>query len=657
MNLLTFFQKNQGMNNEIANNTMSMSSSSTLSSEYFDTYQTEDELKYFENMKILEFLNNKCNDIEKLVKLFQTDDTDIFNIERFQNKKIVVKGFVQSGKTNFIITAAAFFKLIGNKDIVIITRNFTDDEIQLQSRINQFVIDMKQSTIDSQGKYFINIGNASSLRRLNNQLKGKEYILFVDEVDFIDNTGTLTNLQLEKIKNKSYCFFGISATVMDPLLKVELNDTKLIVLSKPENYRGIESFIVKIIPNKNTILTRTRADPIIDDPNLYNYLNEFSLRTPYMVPLYNEYHPVDTLIRVSTAISPNRRLLCYLAERFPSIVSMFFSGGGTIELYIPNITNSIELCDGKKSILQKLTTEEGELPGVYHRFSCTSPSQIKQWLYENGGVSTYPRIITLAGQLASRCISYGASNFEICKRENKLWWHLTEMYLCASESMDQPELMQTAGRLCVATPNGDNIPLTLYVQEKVKNDLIKSYWLQEELIDRAQEHHRLNGNPLWCLIQYVKINKKKIPSKFRRLTKSKNLDYDLMETKDCDEGYPLKKYNFDKEDEIKEDVEDERKETEIELEPGLKYISKRHSNLSKSELETYDLIEEYFNENYNSGWIKREKIGKWLMKKLEITNSQAHSKLEHLIDKNSMKVDKNCIIFKKTGSRWILRKI
>ena len=641
------------MANETKNNIMSMSTIS--SSDYFDAYQTEEELKYFENMKILEFLNNKCSDIEKLIKLFQTDDSQLFNVQRFEKKKIVVKGFVQSGKTNFIITAAAFFKLIGNKDIVIITRNFTDDEIQLQSRIDQFVSDMRQSTIDSQGKYFINIGNASSLKRLNTQLKGKEYVLFIDEVDFIDNIGTLTNLQLEKIKKKSYCSFGISATVMDPLLKVELNDTKLIVLSKPENYRGIESFDVRIIPNKNMVLTRKNADPVIDDPNLSNYLNDFSLREPYMVPVYNEYHPVDTLIRVSTSISPNKRLLCYLTNRFPNIVSMFFSGGGTIELYIPNITGPIELCDGKKSILKSLTTEEGELPGLFHHFTSTSPSQIKQWLYENGGVSIYPRIITIAGQLASRCISYGASNFETCKRENKLWWHLTEMYLCTSVSMDQPELMQTAGRLCVATPNGDNIPLTLYVLEKVKNDLIKAYWLQEELIDRAQSEHRLSGTPLWCLIQYVKINKKKIPS--RRLTKCKDLDYDLMETKDYDGGYPLKKYNFDKEIEEVERKESGEEVERKESEDGLKYISKKHSNLSKSELETYDLIEEYFNENYNSGWIKREKIGKWLMKKLEITNNQAHSKLEHLIDKSNLKVDSDCIIFKKTGSRWLVRKI
>ena len=543
---------------ESKNESMTMSSIS----QYFDAYQTEEELKYFENIKILEFLNDKCSDIEKLVKLFPTDD--IFNIQRFQNKKIVVKGYVQSGKTNFIITASAFFNLIGNKDIVIITRNFTDDELQLQSRIEQFASDMRDSTIDSQGKYFINIGNPSSLKRLSSKLKGKEYILFIDEVDFVDNDGTLTNLQLEKLKKKAYCSFGISATVMDPLLKVESEDTKLIVLSKPENYRGIESFVVNLIKNKNTILTRTTADPIIDDPNLVEYLNEFAVKNPYMVSVYNEYHPVDTLIRVSTAISPNRRLLCYLADRFPLIVSMFFSGGGTIELYLPNITTPIELCDGNKSVLKPLTTEEGELTGLYHHFSCTSPSKIKQWLYENGGVSVYPRIITLAGQLASRCISYGASNFETCKRENKLWWHLTEMYLCASMSMDQPELMQTAGRLCVATPKGDNIPLTLYVQEKVRNDLIKAYWIQEELISRAQEEHRQSGEPLWLLIPFVKINYKKIPSKRRSLIKSKDYSLNENETKEDDGGYDLKTYRFETEtEEKKKDLDYDKMKNKI----------------------------------------------------------------------------------------------
>ena len=318
------------------------------------------------------------------------------------------------------------------------------------------------------------------------------------------------------------------------------------------------SFNIKTIQIKNTILSRTSADPIIDDPNLVDYLNEFAMRAPYMVPIYNEYHPVDTLIRVSTAISPNRRLLAYLAEGFPLIVSMCFSGGGTIELYLPEITTPIELCDGTKSIIKPLIVEEGELYGLYHHFSCTSPARIKQWLYENGGVLKYPRIITLAGQLASRCISYGASNFEFCKRENKLWWHLSEMYLCASSTMDQPELMQTAGRLCVATPRGDNIPLTLYVQEKVKNDLIKAYWLQEELIDRAQEEHRLNGEPLWLLIPWVKINYKKIPSKRRSLIKCKEIDYSLEEneTKGEDGGYDLKSYQYETTTEVEREIVD-----------------------------------------------------------------------------------------------------
>jgi len=514
------------------------------------------------NTRVISFLLQKCPDLQKLFALIpklNEESKGEFEFESFKNKNIIVKGFVQSGKTNFIISTSALFNIIGNKNIVIITRNSTDDELQLKNRLNYFDNEMKNISVEFINEkiksVFIDIGHP---RRIKNLLKTlsktqKEYVLFIDEVDFMDSIDTKTTEQLSKLKEKAYCIFDVSATVMDPILKTE--ETNLIILSKPENYRGIESFVINTLPNKSLYLIKKISNPIIEDNNLENYLNDFSTREPYFVPIYNEYHPVDTLIRVSKAIDANKRLLCYIANKFLTIPCMFYSGRGSIELYLPNIKVPIELADGNKSKIIKLQTETKleRLAGTYHSFSKTSPSYIKQWLYENGGVSIYPRIITLAGDLASRCISYGASNFEQCKKENKLWWHLTEMYLCASSSMDQPELIQTAGRLCVATPRGDNVPLTLYTTKEVEKDLVKAYWLQEELIDRANRQYS-ETSPLWRLIQEIPIYNGKIPTKKRSLTKKMNYELNDVITKD-DGGYEFELYE-NKEQEMDSDTID-----------------------------------------------------------------------------------------------------
>lgn len=529
--------------------------------------------------KVFRFLLQKCPDLQKLFELFnnfvKNEDENIveskvehklvetkverefFNTDNFKNKKVIVKGFVQSGKTNFIISASALFNFFGNKNIVIITRNSTDEQIQLLNRVKQFNTEVK-STLNTDGDFlsnskniFIEIGNPSRIKKITKLMikKKKDYILFIDEVDFMDTSDTKTTEELLKLKENAYSYFGVSATIMDSILKTE--DTELVILSKPENYRGIESFITRTLPNKNSVLTKKISDPIIEDDNLEDYLQEFSTKTPYFVPIYSDYHPVDTLIRVSRALDPNRRLLSYISKQYPNIPCMLYCGGGSIELYLPNITTPIKLPDGQKSKIGQLKTENEreKFEGIYHFFTSTSPSYVKEWLYENGGVGLYSHIITLAGQLASRCISYGASNFDKCKVENKLWWHLTEMYLCASNSTDQPELMQTAGRLCVSTPRGDNIPLTLYSTKEVEKDLVKAYWLQEELIDRANSrvHDITNDKPYWKLIQEIPIYNGKIPMKSRSLTKKVEYDLNQVETKN-DGGYDFTEYKFDLEE-------------------------------------------------------------------------------------------------------------
>jgi hypothetical protein len=168
---------------------------------------------------------------------------------------------------------------------------------------------------------------------------------------------------------------------------------------------------------------------------------------------------------------------------------MYYQGSrksGQVTVHLKREENPIALSNGCKSrIIKKLPLTKGVLTGTFHVFMDASPALVKEYLKKNGGSSKYKRIITMAGNMAARCQSFGAADFGDCLANGTLAWHHTEMYLSASKSMDQPELLQTAGRLCVVAK--DHIPLTFYGSKSTCNDLIKAYWLQEEMIARARD--------------------------------------------------------------------------------------------------------------------------------------------------------------------------
>jgi hypothetical protein len=134
--------------------------------------------------------------------------------------------------------------------------------------------------------------------------------------------------------------------------------------------------------------------------------------------------------------------------------------------------------------------------------------------------------------MAARCQSFGASDFNICLSDKKLAWHLTEMYLSVSTVMDQPELLQTAGRLCVVAR--DNIQPLMYASKDTCIDLIKAFQTQEELLERAR-----NDQQKQCIgkiMESLPMYRKKVISG-RSLTKKANYKLNLVSKKaDAESG-------------------------------------------------------------------------------------------------------------------------
>lgn len=488
-------------------------------------------------------------------------DASQTKLEEYKGKTLLCKGYVQSGKTQFIISASVWF-VLNNKHSIIVLRNSDQDQAQIFSRISMFSKllysyvhqnapeladkfhlsirkNKKPRLSDFEGtpKIFLFLGNKTQLQALNetlDQVKDPQYTVLIDESDYVDSLDTYVKEELDTLKNRAYTTFGISATIMDNIAEETVTAKNLIVFDKPAGYYGLNSFIKHIIPRSNdgresSYGTYKCDDMLEKDPYLDTFLTNFAnnklTKADNWSPEYKEWHPRDFLLRVTRTHDSNHRLLSTISMRYPKVVCMYYHSTG-LTLYLPGEhVDSITLSNGSRSVFRKINYDSGDkglVPGAYHCFKNATPGLVKEWLHVNRGIKQAPRILTLAGDMAARSISFGAANYEQCKQENRLWLHLTGMYALVADSTDQPELLQCLGRLCVV--KSDTLPLHLYCTEKVGNDLIKAYNLQEELIFRAKEMietAELGSINMAEVIQSMTIYKEKVPK--RSITKKEHV--------------------------------------------------------------------------------------------------------------------------------------
>lgn len=470
------------------------------------------------NAIIKNFLFNRCK--------------EVINIKYLDGKYFIVKGHVQSGKTNFLLTVA-FYYYFKNRDIVIVLRNHVDDIEQLKSRLEEYMIDMNIYLQSYKNIPLINIytnkdikkkqgpgiilclANPSQLKTINETMKGSDFILIIDEIDSVDSglKNKTCNL-LQELKDKSNKIFAVSATVLDPSFREDVQSNNVIILTKPENYWGIDTFQFNIL-EYSAIASNKITDDILDnDDNIGDFLEDEHY--PFYIDLYNEYHPWICLFKLGRTIQPQKNLFKYIKKNYSDKYSIILYNGTSVKIYDKEQTiknNNI----GISSAIQHLKDQ---------------------------GVRKHPRIIIITGENGGRGISFVSKDYGQCLKKNTLGWHLTDEYLLFSHTTHIPELLQGC-RLCVIKK--DNIPLTLHTTDKIKNDIIKGYYLQEELIDRARLSNQ--GDNISLLSESLSsllINKKKVPK--RKITKTTK--YKLNITLNHDSGWDIATYDMNNEENI-----------------------------------------------------------------------------------------------------------
>lgn len=520
-----------------------------------DNFQTDEEI---EDIEIDDDDGDEENIVEQISKNRKTKPKDAkdrhkkkimtLRMLRMKGRNFPVKGYIQSGKTKFMINTAIWF-LLNGKSSLIVVRNYTDDSDQLKSRINSFKEELydclehygydknvftveyaDENKIDTDAingknpKIMISICNANQLHKINEKINNNEkgkFVLFIDEADSLhkdveetesSGNGELTSAaELQKLYKSAFCSFSVSGTILDVILKNNIKVEDLIVLKKPLGYKSHNQFLIEHLKRRCKFTTKQSEDVVENDENIIPFLNRFRTSQPFMT-LSREQHPRYCLMRVSKVKQPMNGFFDFLNSNYSNIASMIYNGDET-KLFHEKLTavQSIKLSNDRTSKNEN---------GVHVFKKGATPSYILEWLKNNGGVSKFPHIITLAGDLASRGISFGSADWGKCN----LPWHLTDMYSTFAKCTDLPEFLQITGRLCVVC--NDGVPLTLHLTPEDHDNLLKGYNITEEFVHRAmRQDKKLNVKEY---LENVKIFKKKEPK--RSLTKEVKFKPDTVDT-------------------------------------------------------------------------------------------------------------------------------
>lgn len=480
------------------------------------------------------------------------------NIDVMDNKYVLIKGHVQSGKTSFMVSKAiqAYAKNISS---IIVVRSFHGDKLNLINRINNYkkgiqeklrrcrvpeyicknilevVYDnkvkeckLKDSMLKGIPKIYITISTSQSMEKISKYLSSMDretlpYYLFIDEVDLIDNT-TSKNKDAKKLeplsvmKRYSKIMYGISATILDTTLKEDIDRKNVYMMPTPENYMSVLMFEKCELDHDAKPSNRTEDNPFEKDPNLREFLKTFCLGEGVYAeqpnPRNNKNYshsygcsiPYSVLLNIGKSTKPQEKIGQYVYDTYKNTgVGVVLYNGEGIRVWHKSMgSNSITIQYNGKMYISKYCRGTRS-----HIWKDIGVGVIYQWMKENGGVNKFPKIVTIAGHLAGRSISYVNSKYHEGKG-----WRLTDVYTIFAKDTPHSEILQMIGRGCGIIRDG--LGVRVYGTHTMLNEIIKGYITYEELLDRSKRVNSMIEN-MGDIIRSLPISSCKIPK--RKLTR------------------------------------------------------------------------------------------------------------------------------------------
>ena len=394
-------------------------------------------------------------------------------IKSLKDQYVIVKGHIQSGKTNFMICIANLLIYIGF-NVVIVLRNNKEDRMQFKNNFDEFQVEhnsnydqfpllsslsKKDTKNINKPRIFLNLGNESNLFKTIYSIScmsKRPYVVIIDEVDAIDSGGKSKKSEaLVKLKKNAYCVFGVSGTIMDPIVKEKVQTKNMITLKTPCDYKGIFNNKIQLqssmfdefdLEDSKNIFSGKIDDDLFKTCQLEEFLTQYIKMPPFN--FLSEYHPRICLINISDCVEPYIIAQKIISKMFPDILTIVYTGEGiTVKM-------------GDKSSHRK-TSISDVLQEIKNKF--------------NERIKDIRHIIIFAGELAGRGISFKSKDRK---------WHLTDEFLIVAKKCGEPELIQ---KIRLAGRYQDDIPLTLFTTKKIISDLRRAYFRQEECIFEAKK--------------------------------------------------------------------------------------------------------------------------------------------------------------------------
>jgi hypothetical protein len=460
-------------------------------------------------------MSSQDNNIENFLFNLSPDFKDLIGLLKIDEKKNrIIKGFMQSRKTWIIIAMSIYYILVLKLPVFLVIENKVDALHQMIRRIKKIfteytknnleVLDIKRGreldiygllSFQSHPKIYICLRNETDLSPINISLMDlpeKKYVVIIDESDALDNNrDSQSQRELDHLTNESVIVWNVTATALTTLMKQEIEASNVFIMKKPDKYKDLSDF--KMVQIKKAIACNSALDdPFEKIPCLEKYIKKFSEKNPYQLDKIQK-HPVISLIKIGSTVNPQNKIFEFISTTYPGIICITYNGVG-LTICGDNLPTYVFDCAGVLSFYNNNV----------HTFSKCQVGDILTYLYENGGSLKFPRIIIISGVMAGRGITFCSSNYNKCLQHNLFPWHLTEMFYITAQNTCQPDLLQSAGRLCGVFM--DDIELILY--SNVCGDIMKSYHSQEEIISRSLDKKGENNN-MNDIIPTIQISKKK----------------------------------------------------------------------------------------------------------------------------------------------------
>jgi hypothetical protein len=504
---------------------------------------------------------------------------------------VVLKGYVQSGKTNFMISTAVAKMAAGESTIIVLRRNL-GDMLQIKSRIRQFneaaqevlkglgfrkahipyeieyldsefdLNDFQRAMSGEQPRIFVVLGNPAQLKRMNTGLRTLQgqnadlnYNVAIDECDLMDSEGTGTAKELEPLKFNANMVLLVSATIMDNVMKEYVKSGRLIMLPRPDmtnkhlDYRSIETYDkFRYIAPTAKPCNKMGDDPFEKDPGLATRLTAWARKKPTYV--CGQMVPQMMLMNIGKVTLPQQLLFDWLRDTLGvRVVAILFNGEGLKASHakLPRKPITINTITGP-------VTSTYDKKQKVHTFKKMGVADFYQWLKNNGGAVKWRRIVTIAGNLASRGLSFTSADYGKFIMEIRtgthspsvVGWSTQTLYYLASGTTDQPELIQNAGRVCVIAARCARYPITVITARETKQAIINAFWAQEDLINQAEK--RMAEEKERYFIRAIP----KVPfycgkvAKGHKFTKKVACPINTVTDPRQDEGKSIDEYDYDK---------------------------------------------------------------------------------------------------------------